>query len=551
MNEQPIIVGAGPTGLLLGIALLKYNINPIILDKRTADSTCEAQALTLHGRTLEIFKDLGLYDKFAHKGIRIHNLKVLGARGNNLVTVDLTEVDKEFDYVLSLPQYETERILRETFTERGGIIQWEREVVEMDDRAVGVKLTVRGPETDEEEEMLTNWICACDGSNSTIRKLQGLKSTAKLMNIGYIAASCAIEGFERELTCVLSEDGPVIIQLEQLDEETRVRILIEYPHDRLEEVPDDIQLNFVQELLDERCPFLRVTLSNPDWITKFSVTQSFLPFIQKGRVFYLGDAGSTLSPVGGQGLNAGIQDAYNLGWKLGIVANGYGKTLLIDSYNIERQPIGEALIEDTTRSTSLALTHSKFLQVFRDATLSIFGSFDFIQHSIIHELGMIEVSYTNSPLTRRGSPVRHGLRKEKLAKPGGRVVDHLVYHPDDPYESLHITDILLDYQRHFVLILLGTELSETQREQIHGFLLTLERYDPLVKAKIVLFDINIDVSPLIKTVGDENIFYSKNNDMSEYYGSEKSYILIRPDNHIAVATPGPEEIHKYLEDVFY
>ena len=329
--DPTLIIGAGPTGLLLGLTLLEYNISPIIIEQHPAHYQVESRALIIHAHTIQIFKSLGILESFLEQAIKIEKFEIysnLGEVISELEVAEFVNMGAECDFILSLPQNETERILREMFVERGGVICWVVDVVNM---VYSVKVDIVYTGEDEAQTRMSveaKWVLAYDGAKSVVRETQCVSLDRTVDNVGFLIVSCEIEDDGRNVAkVVLSEEGTCIIL--KCPGEKKGRIVLQYPVDEFDTLPNPLTLDFIQYLVDQRCSFLDYTISNPDWMTSFSVVHRLNMEFRIGRIFFLGDAAHSHSPIGGKGMNSGFQEAYNLGWKLGLVQNGMGRSILI------------------------------------------------------------------------------------------------------------------------------------------------------------------------------------------------------------------------------
>ncbi|HEY0719227.1 MAG TPA: FAD-dependent oxidoreductase, partial [Streptosporangiaceae bacterium] len=399
MTETDVIViGAGPVGLWLAAELRLGGVNVIVLEKRDQRSE-HSRAFTLHARTLEVFASRGLAGGWLAEGQRIPttHYAMLSSR------LDLSGLDSDFPFVLFIPQVRTEELLEEHALAVGVQILRGLEVTEVTASDDEVRVLVRG--ADGRHEFSAAYLAGCDGRRSIVRDAAG---------IGY-------EGTEDTITCVIGdvhvadEDVPPAMTLHsgggsfygvRLDA-TRHR-LIGIEHATMT-TSRDVPLGF-----DEyRGTIMRLAgrdfgMHDPTWLTRVGSSTFQADRYRSGRIVLAGDAAHVHFPMGGQGLNLGLQDAMNLGWKLAAVARSAAPAELLDSYATERAPAGQAVIEDTLAQTAVVAAPGREGQALRAMLTSILVGNRELNHQLATAASGVEVSYTpgegDHPLTGRRVP---------------------------------------------------------------------------------------------------------------------------------------------------
>jgi 2-polyprenyl-6-methoxyphenol hydroxylase-like FAD-dependent oxidoreductase len=356
MNENTVVdvlvVGAGPTGLMLAASLNRFGVRTRIVD-RMIDRAHESRALVVHARSLEILRDLGVAEALARRGNTATRVAVhLSAKRTLLIRFDnIGAVDTEFPYILVVSQAETEAVLDAHLVALGKKVERGVEVVALTPAAGGVACTLRHLDG-REETIQAAYVAGCDGAHSFVRK----------------AAGIPFEGGSYPETFVLGDveiDGPVIPNTLNLffgrhglaaffplgRPRTWRMIAIAPPEVGAEVNPTDrpvLTLDELQKIADFTVP-VPLKLRDPDWLANFRLHHRQATHYRSGRFFLAGDAAHVHSPAGGQGMNTGLQDAWNLGWKLGLATRGAAGELLLDSYEAERQPVGRFLLRYTDR----------------------------------------------------------------------------------------------------------------------------------------------------------------------------------------------------------
>jgi 2-polyprenyl-6-methoxyphenol hydroxylase-like FAD-dependent oxidoreductase len=398
MRADVIVVGAGPVGLWLAAELRLGGINGIVLEKRDRRSE-HSRAFTLHARTLEVFASRGLADGWLAEGQRIPttHYAMLSSR------LDLSVLDSDFPFVLFMPQVRTEELLEEHATSVGVQILRGHEVTSVAADDDGVRVTADGP--DGPEEFRAGYLAGCDGRRSIVRDAAG---------IGY-------EGTEDTITCVIGDvhladaDVPPAMTLHseggsfygvRLDR-TRHR-LIGIEHATMT-TARDVPLGFDEyRATIERLAGRDFGMHDPTWLTRVGSSTFQADRYRSGRIVLAGDAAHVHFPMGGQGLNLGLQDAMNLGWKLAAVARSAAPPDLLDSYGAERAPAGQAVIQDTLAQTAVVAAQGREGQALRAMlTSALTASPDFNRRLAVAASG-VDVAYPagagDHPLTGRRMP---------------------------------------------------------------------------------------------------------------------------------------------------
>jgi 2-polyprenyl-6-methoxyphenol hydroxylase-like FAD-dependent oxidoreductase len=363
-----LVVGAGPTGLTLAAQLNRFGARFRIID-RAHDRAQESRALGVQARTLEILQQLGLGDSLVALGnksaqVTIH---VDGRAVASASLGDFAANDTRYPYILFVSQAETERLLLEHLTARGVRVERGVEFVDYEDDALGVSCQMRHGDG-HEERLTVRYIAGCDGAHSTVRK----RATIPFQGDAYLQ-----DFMLGDVECDDSPDVPLAKgSIHPCVGGSGIAIFFPLGHPATwrviamsarsaeasgrrrgapdEPLTDELSLAELQAAIDDATGGgLRV--HTPAWMTHFRLHHRQAAEYRRGRVFVVGDAAHIHSPVGAQGMNTGIQDAWNLGWKLPLVARGESIERLLDTYQEERWPVGRALLRYTDRAFSLVV----------------------------------------------------------------------------------------------------------------------------------------------------------------------------------------------------
>ena len=335
MTEHAVvIVGGGPTGMMLAAELALAGVEAVVLDRRPSAELESSRAGGLHARTIEVFDQRGIADRFLAEGTPAQ----VGAFAG--VTLDLSDFPTRHPYGLALWQKHIERILAAWVREIGVAIQYGREVTNIvqDDDGVDVEVS-------DGSSLRAAYAVGCDGGTSLVRKLAGIDFPGWEASVSSIIAEVEMAG---EPEFGIRHDALGVNALGPLDD-GRVRVVVR-----------DTSLDEERELTLEDLRAAIVAfwgsdfgLASASWISRFTDATRQAAAYRAGRVLLAGDAAHVHSPAGGQGLNLGVQDAVNLGWKLAEVVAGIAPADLLDTYHAERHPVGARALHYTMAHTAL------------------------------------------------------------------------------------------------------------------------------------------------------------------------------------------------------
>ncbi|MET0899977.1 MAG: FAD-dependent monooxygenase [Mycobacterium sp.] len=388
-----VVVGAGPVGLVAAAELARRGARVRIIDK-LAVPTDESRAIAVHARSLDMLNRMGIVDQLAATGLKAVAMQ-LYTGGKRLFRVPLGTVDSAFPYTVVTAQTETERVLAEHAATLGVTVERGAELVGLtqDDGAVHLRL-------DNGEQLTTSWVIGADGAHSAVRHLVGTKLAGTFAGERFLLADIdASHSLDTDsMHTFFSPDGPVAV-FPMINDRMRVIAQTRSAADeplKLHPTPDE-----VQAVLDRRVG--GITVHRSHWLTSFEVHHAQVPAYRWGRVFLAGDAAHIHSPAGGQGMNTGMQDAFNLAWKLAAVINGDGGDTLLDSYHAERHPVAAAVITFSDRLTKLG-TLSGAAQQVRDLAMRVLGHVGPFTRQLASVAEEIDINYKSSPLAVGLSP---------------------------------------------------------------------------------------------------------------------------------------------------
>lgn len=449
-TPTPLIIGAGPVGLTLACELARHGVRPRIID-RAPERSQNSKALAIFPRSLEMLEAMGVVDRFLAEGQRLHGLS-LHHRAEQIAQIDLTTVASPFPFVLSLAQSETERFLAEELSGRGIEIERGVELAGLTQTSDLVRAVLRHPDA-QEEIVETPWLIGCDGAHSTTRHLLAMDFAGSQYKESFILADVQIETeLPRDrFHLFLGNEGLLgVIPFAQ----KRWRIVANIAPESREQTLPELTLEDVQALLDQRVG-LNYRASDPVWLSRFHISHRKVREFRQLRVFLAGDAAHIHSPAGGQGMNTGMQDAFNLAWKLALVVRGFCAPPLLASYHEERAPVAAQVLNLTDRITRMATMRNSVAQSVRDFLLPVVSGIDFVSERVADRLSELAVNYRRSALVEN-----HGVAQLRA---GDRAPDAELR--DDGEQARRIFELLRN-PRHVLLIFLGTSGTTAQAEQL-------------------------------------------------------------------------------------
>lgn len=387
-----LIVGAGPTGMTAAIELRRAGLDVRIIDK--SEHLAEhSQAFGVQARTLEQFQRYGIAANFVKRGRKLTKAQ-FWSEGKNILSVPLERISSRYPYILMLAQSEAEAILNEHMESLGVKTERGTELVLLHQRDGEIHAVIRH-RGGIEEEVSPDWVIGCDGAHSSIRRQLAIPFEGGGVGLSFFLGDLELDGPDaphEELT-VHFHRGDVVF-LARMDERlTRAIVAV---HSRQgEQLDRELTLKDFQDALDHAA--IKARVQSAEWMTPFNVQDRQARYYRVGNVFLAGDASHIHSPVGGQGMNTGIQDAANLGWKLAALARGGDKNLL-DSYEEERGAVGKALLRFTERGLKLATVTNPLVETLRDDLLLILSSLKPVQKAMLGFISETAIEYRSSSI---------------------------------------------------------------------------------------------------------------------------------------------------------
>lgn len=367
LDSDVLIVGSGPTGLMLANQLGRRGIRTIIIDRHGGPST-QTRALGVQARTMEIYAKLGVIDEALAQGKRAQgaNLWSQGRRMARIPLGDIGQTLSAFPFLLILGQDNNERILGARLLDWGLTVQWNTELVALEQFSDHASATLKQPDGTT-REINAAWVAGCDGAHSAVRQLSGIEFVGEpYPHVFFVADVSAVGSMvQDELNVYLRQRGfHLFFPMPGKDHWRVVGILPEELRKR-----DDLRFDDVAPSVqvDAGIP---LTFKSCHWFSVYRIQHRCAARFRQGRCLLLGDAAHIHSPVGAQGMNTGLQDAYNLAWKLGLVLQGQAQEALLDTYAHERMPVARRLLATTDQAFKVVVSDSAIAALLRTKVLA-------------------------------------------------------------------------------------------------------------------------------------------------------------------------------------
>ena len=511
--QSVLIVGAGPTGLTMAATLARHGVTPRVIDRAIVPPEDRSRAIVLQARTLEIFRDLGVDTRVMQRALLVDAVNLLlpsGRRGS--IRIRPEWIASRFNRFVSLPQDETEQILLDCISASG--ITIERGValegVEQDkDLCVAILRHADGAQ----ERFATQWVIGADGAHSGVRHAAGIAFPGETYPDEALLGDVDMEWDLADAQVTVAPNSRGFLLAFPLPGLHRFRVIMIHP---AEGAPEARALSLeeftasLRDMLPRSAPGSGARVVNARWLTRYRLHRRGVTSYRSGRVFVAGDAAHIHSPVGAQGMNTGIQDAYNLGWKLGLVARGQAEEWILDSYHAERHPVGQTLLTRTHQAFAMLAGGGSAGRVLR-RLLPALGArllgFACIGRRLAMFVSQTRIRYRHSPLATDGPAAA------KLPVSAPRAGDRL---PDVQLPTGGWLHDRVRGARHVVLCVGGE--SETAVDALEKGI--AERHAGLV-----------DVLRLSAAAG-----------LNHFSGAEGAVYLVRPDKHIGFRTTAPDAL---------
>jgi len=404
-KTEVVIIGAGPTGLSMALQLRRFGIDFIVLEKKEGTTTL-SKALVVQARTLEIFQELGLAEKALREGSMTTAFNIFH-KGKKKVALNINGLGEglsAFPFALSLEQSKTEKLLADAVYEHGKNIKWNSEFIQSAQNENGITVhykDVRG----EQQEIQALYLVGCDGASSLVRHQLGLafKGTTepKLFYVSDVLLKSPVIN-KSELYMFMIKKGFVLFF--PMEGEGHYRVIGVLPEGG--STGNETEFAAIEPSIKEQI-ITRVDFEKVRWFSSYKVHSRKADAFMKGRCFIAGDAAHIHTPAGGQGMNTGIQDAYNLAWKIAYTLKEGASPEILKTYDSERTENAKHLLQTTDRMFDIMSGVNQFwnflrLNVFPGLLKWIIKS-DAVKKKFFPLISQIGIAYPNSKLTVKSS----------------------------------------------------------------------------------------------------------------------------------------------------
>ena len=513
INTDVLIVGAGPTGLSLACQFVRHGVDFVIVEKNQ-ELTPYSKAIGVHARTLEIYEQMDLAARAIAEGTIAGKVRMLEG-GEVLGEVDLSNVGERlsaYPYMLLLEQSKNEKLLHDYLLAHDRKVLWNTELKSFAQTDTEVIAQVQAG-LSERQVIEAQYLVGCDGPRSPVRHALGMTFEGSTFERVFYVADVQIDWkFSHDALHVCLARNAVVAFF-PMKGDRRYRIVGAFP-EGFDKDQQEILYEEIERRIKEEAE-IALDITHVDWFSTYKVHTRHVNKFSQGRCFVAGDAAHIHTPAGGQGMNTGIQDAYNLAWKLAGVIRGFAGEQILDTYNEERLPNAERLLQTTDRMFNLAAGTDWLLNLIRTTVFPPMAkfilSFDAVKSRFFPLISQIGINY------RDGSLSLHQGDDDFEVKAGDRLPYFLI-------EGRSIYDQLRAPKFH----LLSFSDGETD-------------YQPLQKEIEAEYPARVDchVVPLYPHV-------------AELFGTHKPFtVFLRPDNYIGFLSEGMglDAVRKYLTEV--
>ena len=511
VDTDVLIAGAGPVGLTTANILAHYGVDFRIIDKESGP-TDQSRALWVQPRTIEYWAKIGLAEQAIDEGHTSTDIyPLVNGKKYGSVSFGGTGEDRTpYNFALILEQSKSERLLLRGLEDQGVGVEWETEILDLDETEDGATATVRHPDGSE-GKISASWVVGTEGASSKIRDILGLTFEGKTYERGFFVADVDMEwpyGHEHIFPEFTNNAFLGYFPMPGGENHFRIVSTLTPKLKAQRDAGEEADLDDIREAM-KTLSGIDLELTGSRWISVYTVQQRMANHFRStgpGKVFIAGDAAHTHSPAGGQGMNTGIGDAFNLGWKLALVIKGEARPELLDSYEAERLPVARSILDKSDNLFNFEVTNKPLLDKLKVSVLPIIVALatrsEWANRQFFDFTAQIDINYDESPAVEQAQKA-----PRKGPKAGDRAPYGLFQDGADLYE-------LMEGTRHDLLFFEGEKPDPDRlratRKEIQNL---LDRYE-----------VSTNVHPVP----------AENEKLYERYGVEKpSLFLVRPDGHTA------------------
>jgi 2-polyprenyl-6-methoxyphenol hydroxylase-like FAD-dependent oxidoreductase len=407
-DPSVLIVGAGPTGLVLALWLTKQGVPVRIIDE-TAEPGTTSRALAVHARTLELYEQLDLAEPIVQKGYTVPGAR-LWLGGREAARVPFEEIVSDltpYGFLHIFPQDEHERLLIERLLDLGVQVERSTELLGYTEEGDHISARLRRPDG-AESAVTAAYVAGCDGARSKVREIMGTGFPGGTYPQIFYVADVVGEGLAFNGDLNVDFDESDFLAIFPLADEGRVRLI-----GAVKPAPGkDVDKLTFADISDRATHNLKLKVDKVNWFSVYHVHHRVTDRFRKGRAFVLGDAAHIHTPVGGQGMNTGIGDAINLAWKLAAVLKARAQDALLDTYEAERRAFALRLVQTTDRFFNVAAAEGNLAEIIRTRVAPIvlpqMVRFEAARDYIFRTISQITLNYRGKGLDEGHAGPVHG-----------------------------------------------------------------------------------------------------------------------------------------------
>jgi 2-polyprenyl-6-methoxyphenol hydroxylase-like FAD-dependent oxidoreductase len=527
IKTEVIIVGAGPTGLALACQLIRYDIDFVIVDKQDA-ITPYSKAIGVQARTLEMYEQIGLADTLIGQGARAERVQLIEG-GEVCGTVELSNIGQgmsPYPFLLIVEQSKHEHLLYDFLKTRGKEVYWQTELADFSQDETGVRAHIKtaGGETQTIE---AKFLVGCDGAKSFVRHELGISFEGSTFERLFYVADVQIDWqFSHDALYVCLAQNTITAIFPMVGE-NRYRIVGTFPEEFSKEEREILYAEIEKQIVKDTQ--LNLAITNVNWFSVYKVHSRRVSRFSEGRCFLVGDAAHVHTPAGAQGMNTGIQDGYNLAWKMALVLRGKMDTKLLETYNEERLENAEHLLKTTDRLFDFGASEEPFVAYFRTHIFPHVANFvlrfDTVKQFIFPLISQIGIHYHNSVLSEHKG-------EEGFAVKAGDRMPYFQIGSESIYDRLH--------QPKFHLLVFSDGQLEGESDEQNDYQ-----------------ELKMGVENEYADWVDFNVFPLSSH-VADLFGRQESFaVFLRPDNYIGFLSSKPSlrsplnELQIYLQSRGY
>jgi 2-polyprenyl-6-methoxyphenol hydroxylase-like FAD-dependent oxidoreductase len=507
-KTEVIIIGAGPTGLALACQLIRYGIDFVIIDKKET-TTPFSKAIGVQARTLEIYEQIGLADRLVSLGQVVERARfIVGGEVRGEANFrEFGEGMSPYPFVLIVEQGKHEKLLHDYITSHGKEVRWLTELESFSQDADGVLATIKTA-AGESQTIEGKYLVGCDGAKSPVRHHLGMTFQGSTFERTFYVADVDIDwDYPHDAGHAFLLKNNLLVFF-PMSGEKQWRIVGTFPEEFAKDEGDVLYEEIEEQI--KRDAELDIDITKVNWFSTYKVHTRGVNKFSEGRCFLAGDSAHIHTPAGAQGMNTGIQDGYNLAWKIAMVLRGANESLL-ETYNEERLANAKALLETTDRFFNLAASPEAFMSFIR---MHIFPyvagaamSIDAVKKFLFPRISQIAINYRNDSLSE------HVDDQGMEVKAGDRM-PYFIVDGESIYEKLHAPK--------FHLLTFWDGETTIASEALPDLMIYLvDRHTVAIYPRV-----------------------------AEIFGTTESFrVLVRPDNYIATISKGTSltPIENYLK----